>query len=284
MGPNFVVPVMLVVLALSAGCAVVSPSKSRRLDDPKKNARYKEAIRVEPIRFYPTVSEAVEALKSVIREIEVRQYQEGATLSYPLTGFDLDGNRLILRYRTEGGEKTEIFALDHMRLTGNILAPNEQDPHWDLWLVHAAPPSGVPDIFPLGSRDRQVIETAFQAIHSLMAAARNPHILSRNVPPTLSLAFRGEAGPAPILLRPAKWGFAAIPDEAGEGLRVTRVDKGSPSDIAGLQPDDRIIEINGARVSKLEDVPRLLRLSENMLKIRRGGEEMVVKLLPELEF
>lgn len=282
---RFFVIAILFGLWLSVGGAAETPKKKGKdLEDPKKNPRYKEAVKVEPIRFYSTVDEAAQAFQSVMKGIMVRRYESETTLAFPLLSFALHEKMLILKYDERGRPVEKAFSFDKIRLTGNILSPNANDPYWDLWLVNDATSTGVPEIVPLGSLERNAIEVVFHAIHSWMAAAQNPHILSRNIPPTLSFAFRGERGGAPVLMRPIKWGFAVVPDESGEGLKVTRVDPGSPSERAGLQPEDRILEINAVKVSKVEEVRTLLRPSENTLNIRRGEEEKIIKLFAEAEF
>jgi S1-C subfamily serine protease len=72
------------------------------------------------------------------------------------------------------------------------------------------------------------------------------------------------------------------------GVEVVDVVAGSPAAFAGLRPEDLILDVDGAPVSGVDDVQRLLAGdligSEVSLRIVRDGRELDVRLVPaELE-
>lgn len=77
--------------------------------------------------------------------------------------------------------------------------------------------------------------------------------------------------------------------DATDGVIVAGTDPESPASRAGIQPKDRIIQVNGTRVTALtqEDLPLIQRLlgtlpmnEEAVLKLVRNGEDKEVKFKP----
>jgi len=71
--------------------------------------------------------------------------------------------------------------------------------------------------------------------------------------------------------------------EQGGEIRVARVNDDSPADVAGLQPGDRILRIDGTDVARLEELWKRLWAGgrperEVTLDIERGGERQTLKL------
>ena len=72
------------------------------------------------------------------------------------------------------------------------------------------------------------------------------------------------------------------------GVEVVDVVEGSPAALAGLRPEDLILDVDGTPVRGVDDVQRLLAGdligSEVGLRIVREGRELDVRLVPaELE-
>ena len=68
------------------------------------------------------------------------------------------------------------------------------------------------------------------------------------------------------------------------GVEVVEVVEGSPAGEAGLRPEDLIVELNGAPVTAVEDLQRLMvaELIDTPVRARilRNGEERELDLVP----
>jgi S1-C subfamily serine protease len=72
--------------------------------------------------------------------------------------------------------------------------------------------------------------------------------------------------------------------EQDGSVRVVRTSRDSPAELAGLQPGDRIVSIDGTLVTGLEALYKALWRSDNpqrevVLEIQRGGEAQTLRLL-----
>jgi len=73
----------------------------------------------------------------------------------------------------------------------------------------------------------------------------------------------------------------------GDGVMVNQVDLGSPAEEAGIQPGDIIISINGDEIHGSLDIRDAIKSSEEgeelPLVLKRGGEEITTKVVPEYD-
>jgi S1-C subfamily serine protease len=72
----------------------------------------------------------------------------------------------------------------------------------------------------------------------------------------------------------------SVVDPSDPVVRVAAVDSGSPAERAGISVRDVILEIDGARLRWTTDLEKLAPGVSYVLRIRRGGDEVEVTLVP----
>jgi S1-C subfamily serine protease len=72
----------------------------------------------------------------------------------------------------------------------------------------------------------------------------------------------------------------SVVDPSDPVVRVAAVDSGSPAERAGISARDVILEIDGARLRWTDDLEKLAPGVSYVLRIRRGGDEVEVALVP----
>lgn len=70
----------------------------------------------------------------------------------------------------------------------------------------------------------------------------------------------------------------------GQGLVVTKVDEGSPAEAAGLRKSDIVLEMDGKRVSSIQDVKDALPKKGPTLVLRRGKRETLDSAGPRKDY
>ena len=70
----------------------------------------------------------------------------------------------------------------------------------------------------------------------------------------------------------------------GSGVEVVQVVEGSPAAVAGLRPEDLIVELDGSPVADVADIQRLMVVEKIgapiPVRVLRGGRELVLSLVP----
>jgi serine protease Do len=101
-------------------------------------------------------------------------------------------------------------------------------------------------------------------------------------PPTAPTAHPAQPPVPPEPPAPARgWLGVLLSDEEGEGVMVTGVKENSPAQKAGLQEGDRILELDGQKIARSQDVRRAMRALEAgdavQIKIQRKSQEKTLK-------
>ncbi|HOL54274.1 MAG TPA: M50 family metallopeptidase, partial [bacterium] len=76
------------------------------------------------------------------------------------------------------------------------------------------------------------------------------------------------------------WG---VPTVVPTGINT--VLPGSPAEMAGIKPGDRIISVNGKEVTLSEEITQAIQSSKDkvILEIERGGERLTIELIPKYD-
>lgn len=105
--------------------------------------------------------------------------------------------------------------------------------------------------------------------------------------PSAESARRYYIGVATLTLKPQllwelRQRMPGFPSDVDAGILVSRVAVGSPADIAGLQPGDVIVGIDGKGVAKTADLYAALKGSTSVaLAVVRGHRRLVLSVTPE---
>ncbi len=178
------------------------------------------------------------------------------------------GHYLVARIN---GVRVEVFSVGFGPELFGI-----EDKHGTRWRLSALPLGG----YVKFAGDADVASSSAESDEPL------PHdsFYAKSVGKRSAIAF---AGPfANLLLAAAIFAvFFIVVGQRYTPVEIGTVRAGSPAAIAGLEPGDRLVELNGSRVERFEELQFTLlqSLGEPLtLAVERGGEELEFTVTPEI--
>ena len=178
------------------------------------------------------------------------------------------GHYLVARVN---GVRVEVFSVGFGPELFGI-----EDKHGTRWRLSALPLGG----YVKFAGDADVASSSAESDEPL------PHdsFYAKSVGKRSAIAF---AGPfANLLLAAAIFAvFFIVVGQRYTPVEIGTVRAGSPAAVAGLEPGDRLVELNGSRVERFEELQFTLlqSLGEPLtLAVERGGEELEFTVTPEI--
>ena len=178
------------------------------------------------------------------------------------------GHYLVARLN---GVRVEVFSVGFGPELFGI-----EDKHGTRWRLSALPLGG----YVKFAGDADVASSSAESDEPL------PHdsFYAKSVGKRSAIAF---AGPfANLLLAAAIFAvFFIVVGQRYTPVEIGTVRAGSPAAVAGLEPGDRLVELNGSRVERFEELQFTLlqSLGEPLtLAVERGGEELEFTVTPEI--
>ena len=178
------------------------------------------------------------------------------------------GHYLVARIN---GVRVEVFSVGFGPELFGI-----EDKHGTRWRLSALPLGG----YVKFAGDADVASSSAESDEPL------PHdsFYAKSVGKRSAIAF---AGPfANLLLAAAIFAvFFIVVGQRYTPVEIGTVRAGSPAAVAGLEPGDRLVELNGSRVERFEELQFTLlqSLGEPLtLAVERGGEELEFTVTPEI--